>query len=768
MIRKILTLTALVFAAVSASALANAPNPTSTRVDNVVHNANGSVTVTISGTWNWDATNGAQTDCNDQRIGVGYAVSWGDNQDNAIAAKGNSPAVYVGDAQDNWVHSVSQDRESKTASSGGVNMTFDGPFKSGSGTVTETMSGQTPDAAANGFGPQGISSGASSASPSSTDASHWYSNCGPTQQSVVNGVTIGNSNPSNPTQGIPAGQWGPISHTYSSSGPYTICPVMYDPHGHQVGDSAGTDAKQITAGGANRNGDNSVEANGLTNACAQFQIIIPNLTTQATPATATVGQTQAGDSAMLDNGSSSVKPSGTITWNLYGPYSSSSAISSSSCTGTPVDTTSTTVSGNGTYNTPSTGAYTPTAPGVYQWVASFAPDAGDKSDVAVGPVGCGDTSEQLTASVAPDSELTLVKAQRDATTGTPAGGAYTSNPITGAVGDTIQYQMTVTNSGNQPLALTLNDPHCDSGTVQGPTLVSGSLSGSTLAPGSVAVYVCSHALQAIDAPSFTNTATATGQPPEGTPVTTPPSSVVVNIPPATTPPHPGFTVVKEQKLSDQPASAYTSAPIAASVGSTIDYEILVANTGDQPLALTTFSDPHCDAGTLNGPAGGLDASGDLAVGQTTTYTCMHKVAAVDVPAFTNVAAVTATPPGGPPIGPVQSSVVANIPQQAVEACTVTKATLHSLGLNGNRPFIARVSGTQIKSVTFYLDGKKIKTLTAPNAAGGYQVKVNPKKLRVGTHRLLARIVATCGAPQQASLPFRHAPARRVITPHFTG
>jgi uncharacterized repeat protein (TIGR01451 family) len=626
------------------------------------------------------------------------------------------------------------------------------------------MSGQTPES----FGAQGIpANGPVHATPNSTDASAWFSNCGPTQQSTVNGVTIGNSNPANPTTGIPAGRWGPISHTYSSQRPFTICPVMYDPHGSHVGVAAGTDPKQITAGGSNRNGDNSVEANGLNNACAQFQIIVPKLTTQATPASATAGQTALGDSATLDNGSNSVSPSGTITWNLYGPFSSSSAISPGSCTGAPVDTTSVAVSGNGIYNTPAAGAPTASSPGVYQWVASFTPSSSDKTDTAVGPTGCGDSSEQVAVSPAPNPSLTLLKTQRDQTTNTPANGAYTSTPVDGRVGDTIQYQMTVTNTGNEPLSLTLGDPRCDSSTVQGPFPVSGSLTGSTLAPGGVAYFSCSHVLQAADAPAFTNTATATGQPPSGSPVTSPPSSVVVNIPPATTPPHPGFTVVKEQKLSTQAAGSYTTAPIDATVGATIDYEILVSNTGDQPLALTTFSDPHCDAGTVAGPAGGLDAGGDLAVGQTTTYTCTHVVAAADAPAFTNVAAVTATPPGGPPIGPVQSSVVANVPRQAVLACTITKAVVRTVGLNGNHPFTAIVSGQGITSVTFYLDGRKVKTLKAPNAGAGYQIKLDPKQTRAGGHRLSARVAVACGPAQQAVVPFRHARARHV-TPHFTG
>lgn len=253
-------------AAIASPALANAPQPTSINVDSEVASGN-AVTITISGTWTWDTRvpNGPQQDCNDSRVGVGYAVDWGDNTANPLPGPNNT-TVYVGDAADNWVHSVSESPWSLTSSSGGANMTFDGPFKPSSSTVTENMTGETADAVANGFGPQGIPDGVTSASPGQNGTYDWFSNCGPTAQSTLYGQTIGNTDPSNPQQGYPNGQWGPISHTYTTPGPYTICPVMYDPHGNKVGD-AQTQANQLTAGGQNANDDNSVQGNDNTSAC---------------------------------------------------------------------------------------------------------------------------------------------------------------------------------------------------------------------------------------------------------------------------------------------------------------------------------------------------------------------------------------------------------------------------------------------------------------------------------------------------------------------
>jgi hypothetical protein len=69
------------------------------------------------------------------------------------------------------------------------------------------------------------------------------------------------------------GTFGGISHTYTGALPATICALSYDVHGKN-GVPNGT--KEITAGGANHNPDNSAEKNGATpagNTCAD--IVIP-------------------------------------------------------------------------------------------------------------------------------------------------------------------------------------------------------------------------------------------------------------------------------------------------------------------------------------------------------------------------------------------------------------------------------------------------------------------------------------------------------------
>jgi hypothetical protein len=252
-------------AAAGGTAWANAPNPTSVQVVSESSSA-GKLTVTVAGTWTWDkrVPNGPQQDCNDSRIGVGYAVSWGDNTAHPLKPHNTTELIFVGDANDNWVHSVTAGRQ-----------TVPGPFKPTPVQIEEEMFGETLDAVLNGFGPQGISNGASDASPTNTEAQHWVSNCGPTAQSLVNGQLIGNSNPGEPTKGFPNGTWGPISHTYTTPGTHKICPVMYDPHGNRVGGNAGNPG-QIIAGGQGHNGDNSVESNNNVNPCVVSTVVVPS------------------------------------------------------------------------------------------------------------------------------------------------------------------------------------------------------------------------------------------------------------------------------------------------------------------------------------------------------------------------------------------------------------------------------------------------------------------------------------------------------------
>ncbi|MGD0247385.1 MAG: hypothetical protein ABSB59_44665 [Streptosporangiaceae bacterium] len=118
--------------------------------------------------------------------------------------------------------------------------------------------------------------------------------------------------------------------------------------------------------------------------CGAEQVIISPLASPTFSTTPTPGGPVGAlvlDTAALLGGSS---PTGTITFNLYGPSATAN------CSGTPVDTETVTVTGNGGYSTPA-GA-TPSQAGTYWWTASYSGDARNNPAAS----GCG--AEQVTIS----------------------------------------------------------------------------------------------------------------------------------------------------------------------------------------------------------------------------------------------------------------------------------------------------------------------------------------------------------------------------------
>ncbi len=374
-------------------------------------------------------------------------------------------------------------------------------------------------------------------------------------------------------------------------------------------------------------------------------------------------------------------------------------------------------------------------------------------------------SDAVQASIVLAPSLSIVKSQRDVTSNVPSDGSYTTSTISATVGDTIGYRITVTNTGQTALSLVPSDPQCASSGIQGPVAVSGTLTGSMLAAGGIAYFACTHVLSGADGTSFTNTATVTGTPPGGTPITTPPSSVVVTVTPPPGPnvtPSPGLSVVKKQKLST--SGSYTSSPVTAKVGQTLDYQIIATNTGNETLSLTSFSDTKCDSATIVDPT-----STSLAPGQSLTWTCSRRVRSGDTPSLTNVAVVTATPPAGAPLSG-QGTVVANVRKTAVKACVMTKSTAKLTTTTSHGKVDGVVTGKDIAKVTFYVDGHKVKTVSKSNTRNhGYAYTVDVSRTSFGTHMLSATVTRTgCNGPLQARASFVHAAPTKTVTPKFTG
>jgi hypothetical protein len=206
---------------------------------------------------------------------------------------------------------------------------------------------------------------------------------------------------------------------------------------------------------------------------------------------------------------------------------------------------------------------------------------------------------------------------------------------------------------------------------------------------------------------------------------------------------PGLSVEKLQEIKGS-GSGFTTGTLNATVGQTINYQIIVKNTGNVELALS-FSDPHCDPGTVTGPLGTLNINGTLAPGTSAMYACSHLLVAGDAPQLTNVATATGQPPSGPPVSGT-SSVVTNVAVQAVSpVCAINQSAIVLRGAAGSkrRRFKVHISALGIKEIKFLLDGRKFKTLKSSQAKKGqFSVRIDPRKLRHGTHTLSVKAVPT--------------------------
>jgi hypothetical protein len=282
---------------------------------------------------------------------------------------------------------------------------------------------------------------------------------------------------------------------------------------------------------------------------------------------------------------------------------------------------------------------------------------------------------------------------------------------------------------------------------------------------------------------------------------------------------PAFSIEKLQKIAGATGS-YTTSTLSGQLGQTVDYEIVVRNTGNVALTLGSFSDERCDAGTvLGGPVGGI-----LAAGASTNYTCSHLLDVADQAAgsYSNAVTLTGTPPegDGAPIAQGSNTVVVEVapagsddngggeehhePTPGGNSTTSNSSSSSSNASSGvlsstvnqsqsgvlafasasvpaltgpegcvRKSFHVSIRSAGVQSVTFYLDGHKLKTLTAKNARKGLlTIEMNPAKLKVGAHKLVARITMMHSASTKATVASRKVTILRchsaVVTPKFTG
>ena len=124
----------------------------------------------------------------------------------------------------------------------------------------------------------------------------------------------------------------------------------------------------------------------------------------------------------------------------------------------------------------------------------------------------------VTAADNPGPSISIGKLEKIAT----YSGGYLPGPITGSLGQTVAYEIVVTNTGPVQATVSLTDSSCTGLFAEG---------AQTLAPGEWVSYTCTHDLSAVDGSSYENTATATATSADGQTYTTEPVTVFTTIVP---------------------------------------------------------------------------------------------------------------------------------------------------------------------------------------------------------------------------------------------
>ncbi len=139
--------------------------------------------------------------------------------------------------------------------------------------------------------------------------------------------------------------------------------------------------------------------------------------------------------------------------------------------------------------------------------------------------------------------------------------------------------------------------------------------------------------------------------------------------------------------------------------------------------------------------------------------------------YTNKADTPVTPPETPgggvsPVNPDSGST----PTGGTTAKRGSARLKGTVGCATGTFATASVSGSQIRKVTFKINGKTVKTLTKPNNGSRYTLKTRTKRLKVGSYKVTATVQFTTASGTKAKtlrLQFSRCTPRSV-RPQFTG
>ena len=344
-----------------------------------------------------------------------------------------------------------------------------------------------------------------------------------------------------------------------------------------------------------------------------------------------------------------------------------------------------------------------------------------------------------------------------------------ANPLAATVGDTVTYSMTVKNTGTADLLVDVTDARCDAGTLSGPGGRDGS--GDPLAAGESVTYTCTHVITATDDDPLVNTACTTGTATLGG------ASKTLGLAPDTICDSAVVDVFLPGELAKGSGTKFLDAngdgvhdanegPLSGFVFY-VDYNGNSALDAGEPAAVSAADGTWTISGIKPGTWSVREAA-DPNFTCTAPNPCSRDVV------FTGGQTAAAGEFGNAP-APQQAQapgVTQPPPGQAVLGARITPGRARLLGPTGctSRAFHARIKGTKVARVVFTLDGKRLKTVTRKNFRGTYAVRINPSRLSIGVHRLIAKVTFQRGSATKAKtfrLAFQRCP-RALRAPRFTG
>lgn len=224
-------------------------------------------------------------------------------------------------------------------------------------------------------------------------------------------------------------------------------------------------------------------------------------------------------------------------------------------------------------------------------------------------------------------------------------------------------------------------------------------------------------------------------------------------------------------------------PPSAMAGTAVPYVLTTTNVGTAsfPLARVSVSDAQCVApGPVLRSVNGDQTPAVLDPGDRWSYDCRVSTTTSQT-RVDNVATVTATDLAGRAasataqlstlLTPAADEQPTSVVQQGAPiAIQSGRATLYGPRGCPITATTAFVRGRRILRVTYYVDGRAVRTLTHANKAGHFTLRLKLKGLRTGPHRLAARIrFAGDSNTRTQTLRLSFVRCRGgSVTPSFTG